>query len=180
MTSLFMRGSSLHVHRHSGVCDSGRRQPCGLGRDSRVTTFRAAKHSTPATAAQKIVAFNRIRGKPAARRARYYKHSPSWTFRRVDQDLGSQPLATEFLPGLRGIFPRFDEFPLPPGGRSSTWPTTWASQAEEVHASREVGERAALGRRRQRVSSLNLPGIAVTNGRSNSSSRRWGAPGASP
>jgi GH24 family phage-related lysozyme (muramidase) len=69
---------------------------------------------TPATAAQKIVAFNRIRGKPAARRARYYK-----AFTKLDlpdasiKTLALSRLRTEFLPGLRGIFPRFDEFPLP-------------------------------------------------------------------
>jgi hypothetical protein len=68
---------------------------------------------TPATAAQKIAAFNHVKGKLAAHRARYYK-----TFTDLDlpdatiRTLALTRLRTEFLPGLKSIFPKFDEFPL--------------------------------------------------------------------
>ncbi len=76
--------------------------------------FVCRRDGFPATAAQKIAAFKRIRGAPAAWRAPHYK-----TFTDLDlpdasiKTLALTRLRTEFLPGLKSIFPEFDAFPLP-------------------------------------------------------------------
>jgi GH24 family phage-related lysozyme (muramidase) len=75
----------------------------------------AHRHEGPlATARERIAAFNAIKGKPAGRQARYYR-----IFTDLDlpdasiETLALTRLQTEFLPGLKRIFPRFDRFPLP-------------------------------------------------------------------
>ncbi len=68
----------------------------------------------PATATEKIAAFNHVKGKPAGRRARYYRIFTDLDLPEASiKTLALGRLRNEFIPGLEAMFPKFDDFPLP-------------------------------------------------------------------